>query len=154
VNKPLAEMPAPASSAVLQNHIWPLLRAQQSITEEHLQIEDHAGCPVPVFANAQRGQFDGTDCFYWVFFVAQELSRFEAKLLDARQRAEDAALELPRRGRFISAITDAMPVWSRTGTRICAVSSPTRPISNGSENRRKRCLASACASFWGNACLP
>jgi diguanylate cyclase (GGDEF)-like protein/PAS domain S-box-containing protein len=109
LNKPMGDLFAAASRAVLQDRIWPLLRAAHSIREERLQIMDQAACPVPVFANAQRGQLDGSECFYWVFFVAQELSRFEAKLLDARHRAEEAALELARRERFISAVADAMP---------------------------------------------
>jgi diguanylate cyclase (GGDEF)-like protein/PAS domain S-box-containing protein len=117
VSKTLGDLLAPPSRPVLQNRIWPLLRARESIQEEQLQIDDHAGRPVPVYVNARRGRLDGTECFYWVFFVARELCRYEAELLDARRRAEDAALELAGRERFINAIADAMPglvaYWDR-----------------------------------------
>ncbi len=109
LNKPMDELLAAASRVALRNRIWPLLRAASSIREERLEVVGQAGSPVLVLANAERRQLEGTECFYWVFFVAQELSRFEAKLLDARNRAEAAALELARRERFISAISDAMP---------------------------------------------
>jgi diguanylate cyclase (GGDEF)-like protein/PAS domain S-box-containing protein len=117
LSKPIVDLLAPASRVVLQDQIWPRLRADHAINEERLQVMDGAACPVPVLANVQRGELDGAECFYWVFFVAQDLTRFEAKLLDARHRAEEAALELARRERFIRAITDAMPglvaYWDR-----------------------------------------
>ena len=102
LNKPMDELLAAASRVALRNRIWTLLRAASSIREERLEVVGQSGSPVLVLANAERRQLEGTECFYWVFFVAQELSRFEAKLLDARNRAEAAALELARRERFMA----------------------------------------------------
>ena len=99
----------PASRIFLQTHVWPMLLHQGSVHEIYLHIADASKQRIPVLLNCQKGDFEGLDCYYWVFFVAQDRLRFEAELLNARKRADAAAKALADREHFMKTITDAMP---------------------------------------------
>ncbi|MBK9392474.1 MAG: diguanylate cyclase [Uliginosibacterium sp.] len=47
--------------------------------------------------------------YFWVFFVAQERSKFEVELVKARDEALRSAKTLAERERFVRTITDAIP---------------------------------------------
>jgi PAS domain S-box-containing protein len=99
----------PAGRIFLQTHVWPMLLRDQHVQELHMQLLTNDNQRIPVLVNCRKGEFEGVDSYYWVFFVTQERSRYEAELLNARSRAEAAAKALAASERFISTITDAMP---------------------------------------------
>lgn len=86
-------MPA-ASRIFMQTHVWPMVMRYGAIQEIYLHLSTASGESVPVMVNARQGRWDETECIFWVFFVAQERSRFEAELLEARGRAQRLASEL------------------------------------------------------------
>lgn len=109
----------PASARIfLQTHVWPLLHRDGSIREIHLQLQDAQGRNLPVMANCDRlPAADGQTTYIWILYVAEQRSRFEVELLNARKRADSAAAELLEQERFLRTITDAMPglisYWDR-----------------------------------------
>lgn len=100
---------SPASRIFLQTHVWPMLFRNGNTREIYLTIRTDQNERIPVMMNCGQGQFAGVGCYYWVFFVAEERSKFEAELLEARKRAEAFALALAERERFDKAITNAIP---------------------------------------------
>jgi diguanylate cyclase (GGDEF)-like protein/PAS domain S-box-containing protein len=101
----------PASRIFLQTHIWPMLLRDAQVQEIHLKLSsmDHRRIPVMVNCKKRSSSTPGTDSYVWVFFVANERSKFEENLLQARNVAEAAAAALADREAFIKTITDAMP---------------------------------------------
>ena len=81
----------PASRIFLQTHVWPLLLHQQRVHELQLMLREAAGTRLPVLLSARRTQ-DAPDPagqrFTWVLFPARERQRFEAELVQARQRLQ------------------------------------------------------------------
>jgi diguanylate cyclase (GGDEF)-like protein/PAS domain S-box-containing protein len=98
-----------ASRIFLQSYIWPMLFREEKVSELYLHLRDSSGQRVPVMVNCQRGDFEGAEAYYWVFFVAHERNRFEAELLNARHRAEASAVALAKAECFVKNIANAMP---------------------------------------------
>lgn len=105
----LDDLLPPASRIFLQTHVWPMLLTHGSVHEIQLQLCTAAGARVPILVNSQQGELDGQACFYWVFFVTLERSRFESELLTARNLAQASSLALSKSERFITAVTDGLP---------------------------------------------
>ena len=84
----LEDLFPPAGRIFLQTHVWPLLIREGTIREIYLTLIDSQRQRIPVLVNCHRGHYQGVELYYWVFFVAQERSRFEAALLDARNQAQ------------------------------------------------------------------
>nr|WP_315429541.1 EAL domain-containing protein [uncultured Albidiferax sp.] len=99
----------PAGRIFLQTHIWPTLMRDKSVSEIYLQVRDSAGKSIPVLLNAKQGLHAGQECFYWTLFVAQERSRFEVEVLNARSRAEASAALLAQSEAFVRSIANALP---------------------------------------------
>ena len=97
-----------ASRIFLQTYVWPMLFLEGHINEIKLQILDQQREPVPVLANCQRAHLEGVDCYYWVFFVSLERSRFEAELLEARNRAEANADALRASEQAFKGVSEAL----------------------------------------------
>ena len=93
-DRSIDELFPPAGRIFMQTHVWPLLIREDNAREIYLHLVDSAHQRVPVLVNCHRGQYQGVEHYYWVFFVAQERSRFEAALLDARSQAQRIAAEL------------------------------------------------------------
>ena len=99
----------PASRIFLQTHVWPMLYREGSVREIHLHLRGREGERLPVMVNCDRRETaDGTQ-YVWVLFAANQRSQFEAELLAARQRADQAAAALLGSERFLRTITDAVP---------------------------------------------
>lgn len=109
LQKPMEVLLPPASRVFLQTHIWPMLLRQERVCELYLYLRDARGQRIPVMLNCQQGSFEDAEAYYWVFFVAQERSLFEAELLKARNRAEASATALSKSEHFIKTIANAMP---------------------------------------------
>ncbi len=109
LQQPMEGFFLPVSRIFLQTHVWPMLLREGSVQDIYLKICDAQSQRIPVMVNCRRGHFAGVDSYFWVFFVAQERSKLEAELLDARNRAEASSLALAERERFDKTITDAMP---------------------------------------------
>ncbi|HEY9099300.1 MAG TPA: GGDEF domain-containing protein [Thiobacillus sp.] len=91
------EMLFPRSGQIfLQTHVWPTLFRDGSVREIYLHIHDANKVRVPVLLNCEKSIVDGTEHYYWVFFVALERSRFEVELLQARSHADHLAANLTR----------------------------------------------------------
>lgn len=101
----------PASRIFLQTHIWPMLLRDAQVQEIHLKLSGADRRCIPVMVNCKKrsSAIPGADSYVWVFFVANERSKFEENLLQARNVAEAAAAALADREAFIKTITDAMP---------------------------------------------
>ncbi len=108
MQQPMEDMFPLAGRIFLQTYVWPMLLAQGHVNEIKLQILDKQHDPVPVLVNCQRTQVEGVDCYYWVFFVSLERSRFEAALLEARNRAEANADALRASERAVNAVSEAL----------------------------------------------
>ncbi len=99
----------PASRIFLQTHVWPMLLREKNVRELYIQLRTSSNQNIPALLNCQKGRHEGADCYYWVFFVTLERNRFEAELVNARNRAEASAKALVESERFIKTITNAMP---------------------------------------------
>ncbi|MDP3519342.1 MAG: diguanylate cyclase [Hydrogenophaga sp.] len=108
----------PASRIFLQTHVWPMLYREGSVREIHLLLLGEAGQRLPVMVNCDRREGADGPTYLWVLFVANQRSQFEAELLAARQRADQAAVALRESERFLRTITDAVPglvaYWDKT----------------------------------------
>ena len=82
------------SQIFLQTHVWPSLFRDGNIREVYLHIFNADRTRIPVFINCDKTLVDGEERFYWIFFVAEERSRFEAELLKARTDSEHLAAKL------------------------------------------------------------
>lgn len=109
LGRPMEDLFPPHSRIFLQTHVWPMLLRQGQVREIYLHLKDARGQRVPVMVNGRAGQVQGESGYYWIFFVALERSRFERELLNARSRADAAAMAFAKSERFIKTITDAMP---------------------------------------------
>ncbi|MFM2345913.1 MAG: hypothetical protein RL654_666 [Pseudomonadota bacterium] len=84
-------MLVPASRIFLQTHVWPMLLRQQRVQELQLVLRGAAGARMPVLLNVRLAQQASDPAglrFTWVLFPARERQRFEAELLQARQRLQ------------------------------------------------------------------
>jgi len=91
----LDDLMPPASRIFMQTHVWPLLRRQGRVDEIHLKLRSASGEQRAVLLNARcdRGEAaPASTRVHWAFFVATERQRFEAELLQARQRLQNLLL--------------------------------------------------------------
>ena len=84
----------PAGRIFLQTHVWPSLMRDGKVAELFLQLCGPASQRLPVMLNCQAGLHGDHKAFYWTLFVATERHRFEAQLVEARQRADAASIAL------------------------------------------------------------
>ena len=82
------------SRIFLQTHVFPMLRRSGKVREVYFHLHGSNGQPVPVMVNCSAGKYHGAESYIWIFFVAQERSRFEAELVQARAQAQRMASEL------------------------------------------------------------
>ena len=106
--QPMEDMFPLAGRLFLQTYIWPMLLAEGHVNEIKLQILDKQRNPVPVLANCQKAMLEGIESYYWVFFVSLERSRFEAELLEARNRAEANADALRASEQAMKAVSEVL----------------------------------------------
>lgn len=83
-----------ASSIFCQTHVLPLLRRDGEVSEIFLRLYRPSGTPIPVMTNVKKANLQGQTAYIWLFFVAQERSRFESELLEARKQSELMATQL------------------------------------------------------------
>ena len=100
-NKPLESLLPLPSRIFLQTHLWPMLRKAGQLREVSLNLLTLDQQLVPVLINACVGQYGDVDCVYWVFFVTQVRSRFEAELVKARAHAQTLATDLVKVHHFL-----------------------------------------------------
>lgn len=109
-------LPLP-SRVFMQTHIWPMLLKEGSAREIHLQLLNAQQQRLPVLVNCERRRDGDAECWVWVFFLASERSHFEAELLQARTRADEAAAMVAERENFLRTVTNAVPgqvgYWDR-----------------------------------------
>jgi diguanylate cyclase (GGDEF)-like protein/PAS domain S-box-containing protein len=105
----------PASRIFLQTHVWPMLYREGSVREIHLYLRGAQGQRMPVMVNCDRR--DGADGpnYLWVLFVANQRSQFEAELLAARQRADQAIAELQLAHSAVNNTAEGIAVTDATG---------------------------------------
>lgn len=99
----------PASRIFLQTHVWPMLHHEGRVREIHLHLRGREGERLPVMVNCDRRETAHGARYVWLLFVADQRSEFEAALLAARQRADQATAALQESERFLRTITDAVP---------------------------------------------
>lgn len=99
----------PASRIFMQTHVWPMLLRDGQVSELYLKLISESGVRVPVMVNCRRDDSSEDVRYFWVFFVAQERSKFEVELVKARDEALRSAKTLAERERFVRTITDAIP---------------------------------------------
>nr|WP_315489212.1 response regulator [uncultured Rhodoferax sp.] len=92
----------------LQTHVWPMLLVANHVKEIKLQILDQQRNPIPVLVNCQKVDVGGIEHYYWVLFVSLERSRFEAELLEARNRAEANADALRASEKAFKGVSEAL----------------------------------------------
>ena len=99
----------PAGRIFLQTHVWPSLTRDGRVAEIFLQLCAPGGQRLPVMLNSHAGRHGDTAAYYWTLFVATKRHRFEAQLVEARQRAEATAVALDASERFTRSVADAIP---------------------------------------------
>lgn len=92
------------SRIFLQTYVWPMLLKTGNVRELYLHLRDTSGQPVPVMLNGSSGRYHDADCIQWVFFVARERSRFEADLVQAREKAQHMASDLTLAHAFLDRV--------------------------------------------------
>ena len=111
----------PAGRILLQTHVWPSLLRDGRVTEVFMQLCGPDRQRVPVMLNGRTGQLGDEPAVYWAIFAASERHRFEAQLVEARQRAEATVVALETSERFTKSVTDAIPAlvgyWDQD--RLC-----------------------------------
>ena len=100
-------LPVP-SRIFLQTHLWPMVLHDGHIDEVKLEVLDALGVRTPVLANCQRTITAGVESYCWVLFVSRERSRFEAELLEARNRAEANARVIAERERALAVLSNEL----------------------------------------------
>lgn len=117
LGQPLDHLLPLPSRIFLQTHVWPMLLKDGSVREIHLQLLDAQRQRLAVLVNCERRRDGDAESWVWVFFVAGERSRFEAELLKARARADEAAAAVAEREHFLRTVTNAVPgqvgYWDR-----------------------------------------
>jgi diguanylate cyclase (GGDEF)-like protein/PAS domain S-box-containing protein len=117
LGQPLDNLLPLPSRVFLQTHVWPMLLKDGSVREIQLQLLDAQRQRLPVLVNCERRRDGDAECWVWVFFVARERSHFEAELLKARARADEAAAAVAEREHFLRTVTNAVPgqvgYWDR-----------------------------------------
>ncbi len=91
----LDDLLPPASRIFVQTHVWPLLRRQGRVDEIHLKLRGAGGEQRAVLLNARCDPGSAPPAsmrVHWAFFVTKERQRFEAELLQARQRLQNLLL--------------------------------------------------------------
>ncbi|TDP62023.1 PAS domain-containing hybrid sensor histidine kinase/response regulator [Roseateles toxinivorans] len=91
----LDDLLPPASRIFMQTHVWPLLLRQGRVDEIHLKLRSANGKQRAVLLNARCDPGKAPPAslrVHWAFFVATERQRFEAELLQARQRLQNLLL--------------------------------------------------------------
>jgi diguanylate cyclase (GGDEF)-like protein len=82
-------------------HVIPMLQSNGKVAEIFMKLQGTQNQMVPVMVNARAGRYHNVDCYYWVFFVAHERSRFEVALVQARQQAQRLASDLKKSNEFL-----------------------------------------------------
>ena len=111
LHRPMEDLLPPASRTFLQSFVWPMVMLEGQISESYMQLygnQSQSRC-LPVLVNCRKGQFEGAEGYFWVFYVARGRVRYENEVLSGRHRAEALADSLAERERFFKTITDAMP---------------------------------------------
>ena len=96
------------SRVFLQTHLWPMVLHDGGLSEVKLELRDAMGTRTPVFANCRQVIAAEGNTYYWLLFVSRERSRFEAQLLEARNRAETGAKDLLERERALTVLSDEL----------------------------------------------
>lgn len=109
LHKTIEDLLPPASRIFLHTYVWPMLMRDGAVHEIQMQVCDAQGRRTPVMVNSRKGHLEGEPCYYWIFFVALERSRFEAEVLAARNVAQASSLALAESERFIKTIADGLP---------------------------------------------
>lgn len=94
LHRQMDELLPPASRIFLLTYVWPMLHDKGSIREIYMHMWDANREEIPLLVNSQQGDFQGIPCYYWMFFVALQRTRFEAELLKARAQAQKIAADL------------------------------------------------------------
>ncbi len=107
----------PASRVFLQTHVWPTIVRSRCMSEVFLELAGAESRRRPVLVNLQQSDIGGRQQIVWVFVVTEERHRFEAALIQARKRAEEAARLRAEHELFTRTVTDAIPglvsYWDR-----------------------------------------
>ena len=96
------------SRVFLQTHLWPMVLHDGGLSEVKLELRDAMGTRTPVFANCRQVIAAEGNTYYWLLLVSRERSRFEAQLLEARNRAETGAKDLLERERALTVLSDEL----------------------------------------------
>jgi signal transduction histidine kinase len=95
---PTAELVGQSVDAILsvparifyQTHFFPLIKMHGKADEIYFTLRSKSGKSIPVFANALRGDLDGTAVNHCVFLPLYQRERYEDELLNAKRAAEEA----------------------------------------------------------------
>jgi signal transduction histidine kinase len=105
---------SPASRVFHSTHFFPLLKLHGVADEVHLTLRTATGSDLPVLASAVRSIEGGEAVNYCALITMRRRKEFEAALLDARRRAEDAAAA---REQFLAVVSHELrnPLSAITG---------------------------------------
>jgi signal transduction histidine kinase len=83
-----------ASGIFMQTHVWPMLRKDKRVRELYIKIKNAQGESTPIMADCALDQSDKDQKCFWIFYIAQERSKFEKELIRARQDVESINQDL------------------------------------------------------------
>ena len=96
LSKPIHSMLPTPSRIFMQTHVWPILLREQQVAELRIDLLSKDGASVPTFLNCRVTEQGGVEFLTWVFFVSNDRSRFEKRLVESRQRSEAIAAQLKK----------------------------------------------------------
>lgn len=97
-----------ASSIFMQTHAWPMLRKDKRVQELYIKIKNARGGSTPIMADCVVDESDQEQTCYWVFYIAQERSKFEKKLITARQDVESINHDLTESRQALKTANDEL----------------------------------------------
>lgn len=104
-------LPTP-SRLFAEVYIWPTLFNGGSISEVHCNISHLNGKQFPVLINVETKAFDDQTLYVWAIFPADERSKMEEELINARRTAEENAQKLSDFSKELEASNEALSDFS------------------------------------------
>lgn len=90
----LPDLVPPATKIFIQTYIWPTVLMDKTMREIFVKFKHAKGHTIPVLLNVSQFQHNDTQLFSWAIFAADERTKLETELRNARHNAEQDSVRL------------------------------------------------------------